>query len=168
MKRIALAFAIALAPLPVLAGTTGWMTGTVTDRRDGAPLANVSVTASSPTQIAKTTTDSHGRFCFISLTPDTYYVAIERDGFMPAGTYAFVFADMPKHVPLLLEPVITGDWYTSSRPYNAGSLVQEGTSGDVYGYDSLDFLVAPPVQTDYWMLRMLPGITGGAGRAGAL
>jgi len=80
MKRIALAVVVSLAPLPALAGTTGWMTGTVRDLRDGAPLAHVSISASSPTQIAQTTTDSHGRFCFISLTPDRYSVEIERDG----------------------------------------------------------------------------------------
>jgi len=162
MKRIALALAAILLPLPALAGTTGWMTGVVRDVGDGAPLANVSVTASSPTQIMNTKTDSHGRYCFISLTPDTYSVAIERDGYQPVRIETAIFADMPNH----LSTWITSDlaqYIRSRRHLNAGSLVQEGTSGDVYGYDSKDFLVAPPVQSDYWMLRMLPGITLGPG-----
>jgi len=168
MKRIALALVAVLLPLPALAGTTGWITGIVRDVRDLAPLANISVTASSQTQIAKTKTDSHGRYCFISLTPDTYYVAIERDGYMPAGAYTPVFADMPKHLSHWLAAVLTGEFRGSSRRFNAGSLVQEGTSGDVYGYAGRELLVAPPMQTDYWMLRMLPGITGGPTPIGVL
>jgi|SRR5665213_534751 len=161
MKRIALALVAVLLPLPALAGTTGRMTGIVRDSRDGAPLANVSVVASSPTQIARTKTDSHGRYCFMSLTPDRYFVEVQLDGYSPEPYHVAIFADMPKHLSPWLTQAIED--FRHFPILNAGALVQEGTSGDVYGYAGEGLLVAPPVQSDYWMLRILPGITVGPG-----
>lgn len=62
----------------VLAGTTGSITGTVTDKATNAPLADARVTATSPSQSATTTTDATGHFTFLSLGPVTYTLSIEK------------------------------------------------------------------------------------------
>ena len=69
-----------------LASTTGGMSGTVTAADTGAPIANAKVTVSSPSQTVVGQTDASGRFTFISLSPDTYTVSLEKDGYQPAST----------------------------------------------------------------------------------
>ena len=59
----------------VVAGTTGSLTGTVVDAATKAPIAGATVTATSPSQVARVTTDSAGRFTFISLAPDTFTIS---------------------------------------------------------------------------------------------
>ncbi|MFZ1017931.1 MAG: carboxypeptidase regulatory-like domain-containing protein, partial [Candidatus Cybelea sp.] len=49
------------------AGTTGTITGTVSDSSTRAPIAGAEVTASSPSQVAHVTSDASGRFTFLSL-----------------------------------------------------------------------------------------------------
>ena len=58
-----------------LAGTTGGLTGQVTDEA-GAPVAGAAVRAVSASQSANAITDGAGRFTFLSLAPDTYTVSI--------------------------------------------------------------------------------------------
>src|SRR5579862_1369745 len=53
-------------PQTALAGNTGNLTGTVTDV-SGKPLADVQVTASSASQTASATTDSHGFYSIVSM-----------------------------------------------------------------------------------------------------
>lgn len=62
----------------VLAGTTGSITGTVTDKATNAPLADARVTATSPSQSATTTTDATGHFTFLSLGPVTYTLSMRK------------------------------------------------------------------------------------------
>ena len=72
---------LAVVARPVWAGTTGSLAGTVLETQGGTPIANATVTASSPSQNAKTTTNAAGRFLFLSLSPDTYALSVERPGF---------------------------------------------------------------------------------------
>jgi hypothetical protein len=58
-----------------LADTIGALPGTVVEQKTRHPVAGASV--SSPSQIAKTTTDASGRFTLISLAPDTL---VDADG----------------------------------------------------------------------------------------
>ena len=58
----------------VLAGTTGTISGTVTDTATKQPLAGAKVSASSPSQNATVIADSQGHYTFLSLAPDTYVV----------------------------------------------------------------------------------------------
>ena len=81
---LANAVAFGLSP-GALAGTTGTLRGSVVDTQTRAPIAGVRITATSPSQIAVTQTDSGGRFQFISLAPDTYVVRAERAGYDPAS-----------------------------------------------------------------------------------
>ena len=115
----------------VNAGTTGSLTGVVIDGQTQQPLAKVVVTVSGPTQSAKTTTDSNGRFGFISLSPDTYVVSAEiagRDTVVLNGIS--VLADQSRTVTLTAVPTIKTIGRVTSR--SASDLVKPGTTADVY------------------------------------
>jgi D-arabinose 1-dehydrogenase-like Zn-dependent alcohol dehydrogenase len=85
-----------------LAGVTGNVNGIVHDNA-GAPLAGVTVNASSPSQNATATTDSGGHFVLLSLAPDTYTLSLSKLGYQGisvAGTV--VFADQTQTVSYML------------------------------------------------------------------
>jgi hypothetical protein len=114
-----------------LASTTGGMGGMVQDADSNAPLADASVTASSPSQTLSTTTDASGHFTFISLTPDTYTVSVTKDGYQPGSTAGVtVFADSVQTVGIRLISALK----TIATVHNtsANSLVKRGTTSDVY------------------------------------
>ena len=67
----------------VLAGTTGSISGTVMDQ-NGAPVAGVRVTASSPSQHASSTSDAKGFYSVLNLSPDTYTVTASKTGYDPS------------------------------------------------------------------------------------
>src|ERR1700760_1739375 len=97
LRRAGLAVALLVAFLVqgtwVLAGTTGSLSGQVTDET-GAPVAGASVKAASASQTATGTTDAGGHFSFISLAPDTYVLTVTKQGYNP-NSYpgVTVFAD---------------------------------------------------------------------------
>ena len=85
VKRIgAFILALVLVPLTASAGTTGSIAGTVLGTGTGSPIANAKVTAISGAEIQVARTDARGDFAFVSLTPGTYIVEIERDGYATA------------------------------------------------------------------------------------
>jgi hypothetical protein len=159
MKRFAFALAIALTPLPALAGTTGGLSGTVLTAREGEPVANAVVRVASSSQIASTHTDARGDFTFVSLTPDVYVVSIERSGFDEWQAQGVaVFADSTSRVSARLYLAIITIGHV-----DYGNLVKPNIVSDVYAYSTSKIAVAPPVFADFWILRMTPGITAGAG-----
>jgi hypothetical protein len=92
-----------LAPLAVFGQTTGTIEGTVTDQNGGA-LPGVTVELSSPNlQGARTaTTDSSGRYRFVSLPPGRYTVSANLSGFGTVQKAATVQLDATATVPLQL------------------------------------------------------------------
>ncbi len=86
LRRAGLAVALLVAFLVqgtwVLAGTTGGLSGQVTDET-GAPVAGAAVKAASASQTATATTDGGGHFTFVSLAPDTYILSVSRQGYNP-------------------------------------------------------------------------------------
>jgi len=74
------------------AGTTGTISGTVTDSKTGAPVAGVAIAAVSPTGQYHGRTNERGYFSFIGVTPDTYTVSYELAGFQPLSTTAITVA----------------------------------------------------------------------------
>jgi hypothetical protein len=63
------------------AGTTGGLNGIVTDEKTHAPLAGAKITAASPSQFSQVMTDAKGHYAFLSLAPDAYVVASEKEGY---------------------------------------------------------------------------------------
>ena len=79
---------------PLLAGTTGSLTGTLTDA-SGAAVGGAKLTVVSPSQSATTLTDSSGRFTFLSLAPDTYALSGELQGYDTVSiSGTVIFADV--------------------------------------------------------------------------
>lgn len=117
-----------------LAGTTGGLSGTVTDD-SGAPIGGASVKVVSASQSASATTDNGGHFSFLSLAPDTYTVSVDKSGYNPVS-YAgvTVFADNQQSYALKLNKALKEIAKVSAR--SAGALVKAGTTSDVYSVNS--------------------------------
>jgi hypothetical protein len=119
----------------VLAGTTGALTGTVSDSTTKQPLVGAKVTATSPSQIATATTDAKGHFELLSLAPDTYTVTITFAGYDPSSvTGVTVFADNSRDIAIPADKITKTIAVVKSKP--ASSLVKAGTTADVYSVDS--------------------------------
>ncbi len=75
-----LAAPVSLQPAIAAEATTGSLSGTVIDA-SGLPLANVKMTAASPSARASTRTDARGTFSFLGLPPDSYTISAEIAGY---------------------------------------------------------------------------------------
>jgi Carboxypeptidase regulatory-like domain/TonB dependent receptor len=122
--------------LPARAGTTGGLRGRVVDSVSGAGIAGVKVSAVSPSQSATATTDASGGFGFISLSPDTYLIAIERTGYEPFSLAGVtVQADQVQTTPpIALQKALRTIGAVRTRA--ASDLVRPGTTSDVYSVNA--------------------------------
>ncbi len=119
----------------VRAGTTGGISGVVTDVQTSAPLAGVTVTVTSPSQSAVATTDDRGRFAFVSLAPDEYAIALSKAGYAPASYPGVaVFADASQTVTLSMHVTLRTIANVTSR--STSSLVRPGTTADLYSVNA--------------------------------
>ena len=127
----ALALSGVFGSSPALAGTTGSITGTVTDGKTHLPLAGVRVEIASPAQTSATVTDAGGRFTFISLAPDTYAITLGKTGYerLVAGGIT-VQADQELTEQLVLQPSLQQIGHVTAR--SPLDLVKPGTISDVY------------------------------------
>lgn len=77
-----------------LASTTGVINGTVTDTSNGKPLADVRVTAASPSGAYHATTNSRGFYSMTGVYADTYTVSFQIADYQPVSVPGVtVFAD---------------------------------------------------------------------------
>ena len=131
LVALAVLLSFVLQATLVIAGTTGSLNGVLVDGQTQKPLAGATITATSPTQTAKTTTDGNGRFGFISLSPDTYTVSAEvagHDTTVLAGIT--VLADQSRSIALSAAGTVKTIGRVTSRA--ATELVKPGTTADVY------------------------------------
>ena len=113
------------------AATTGTVTGTVVDAATKAPIAGVQVSAISPSQVARVTTDASGRYTFLSLAPDTYTISAQRAGYDAVSIAGIaVFAGQSQVVPIVLQRSLKQIARVTSR--SSLSPVRPGTGTDVY------------------------------------
>jgi len=118
-----------------LAGTTGGVSGTLTDTSTGKPVGDASITAISPSQSSSTTTDAGGHFGFLNLAPDTYTVSATKSGYASVSRAGVtVFADQNATVSLATHPELRTIANVTSRA--AGTLVKPGTTSDVYSVNA--------------------------------
>jgi hypothetical protein len=118
--------------MPVEAGTTGTITGTVRDAQSGAPLAGVKVSASAPSGTATAYTNSAGFYSLQQLIPDTYVLTFSLDGYETAVALGVtVYQDETNVVDERLLPAVRT---MAKVPVVAQSsnLVQPHTGADVY------------------------------------
>lgn len=114
-----------------IAGTTGTITGTVVDASTRAAIAGAEVTASSPSQVERVTTDASGRYTFLSLAPETYTISVSRAGYDTVAIAGVsVFADQSQSIPVVLQKSLRQIARVTSR--SSLSPVRPGTGTDVY------------------------------------
>jgi uncharacterized surface protein with fasciclin (FAS1) repeats len=129
-----LAAATVCCATPLIAGTTGSLTGTLTDA-SGAALAGAKLTVVSPSQSATTLTDSSGRFTFLSLAPDTYALSGEQQGYDTVSISGIViFADQSHRLTLKTARRLETIAKVTTRA--GDSLVRSGTTADVYSVNA--------------------------------
>jgi hypothetical protein len=127
---LALIVAIWLLAEPVLAGTTGGISGVVLDGATGAPVAGAKVEVVSPSQTVSVTTDAGGHFAFISLSPDTYIVSVDKTAYDASNLSGInVLADQQQRLTLRIEPTLKTIGRVQTR---SAGLVRGGTVTDVY------------------------------------
>jgi len=150
-----------------LAGVTGGVSGYVRDS-DGAPVAGVKVTVSSPSEITSTSTDASGHFSFLDLAPDTYTVSATKQGYdettVPGVT---VFADQQQSISLSLVKLRT---IANVRSQAASSLVKSGVGGDIYNVDPAQIAktsaLSGGADSAYSAMSSVPGLVIGTGGGG--
>ncbi|MBV8343809.1 MAG: TonB-dependent receptor [Candidatus Eremiobacteraeota bacterium] len=120
---------------PVQAGTTGGISGIVSEFGTATPLAGVAVSVTSPSQSASTTTDARGHFAFVSLAPDEYTISLKRAGYSPISYAGIaVFADAQQTLTLSMRVALKTIANVTSR--SSSSLVRPGTTADLYSVNA--------------------------------
>lgn len=131
----AAALAVTLLVPFARAGTTGGISGVVTELGTATPIPGVKVTVTSPSQSASVITDARGRFAFVSLAPDTYTIGLQKTGFEPlAYAGVAVFADAQQTLNLSMRVALKTIASVTSR--SAASLVRPGTTADIYSINA--------------------------------
>ena len=140
MKR---QFVVAVASIVIVtclwahadAGTTGTITGHITDVETSTAISDAVVTAASPSQTVSTTADQGGDFTFISLAPDRYTVTAQKPGYdATIQRNVRVLADNAQNVLLAMKKQMREIAHVTSK--SAVDLVRSGTTSDVYSVDA--------------------------------
>ncbi len=145
----------------VLAGTTGRLSGTVSD--ESGTIAGALVRLESPSQAVTATTDAQGRFTFLSLAPDTYRITIAKPGYDPLAQVGLtVQADQSVNLRFVMHKELLK--IGGVRTTSASDTVRPGTIQDVY---SVNAATATTVQAfggggnlnnAYSALASIPGV----------
>ncbi|MGH7738307.1 MAG: carboxypeptidase regulatory-like domain-containing protein, partial [Candidatus Tyrphobacter sp.] len=152
-----------------LAGTTGGIAGVVNDDR-GAPVADATVTAASPSQTATATTDAHGHFTFLVLRPDTYTITVEKDGYRTTSVAGeTIQADQTQQVVIVTPRAIR---VIAHGHVTAAALVKPGVGGDIYNVTPSEISSETGLggggnlESAYSAISSVPGLTVGTGGMG--
>jgi hypothetical protein len=111
--------------------SSGEITGTVTDAKTNAPVANVRVTAQSPSGRYTTVTDSHGNYTFLGVLADTYSLSFAKNGYTAAsipGITLFAGAVLRENEQLSAGLATIASVHARS----VGSAFQPGMTTDTY------------------------------------
>lgn len=130
MSFVALLLVLQTTP-NAFAGTTGIISGTVTDSQTHAPLANVKVTAAAPTGSYHATTNSRGFYTLTGVYSDTYAVSYQIEGYEPASIPGVtVFADQTLTLDQPMAKTLKTIAKVTSR--SSGSAFQPRQATDTY------------------------------------
>jgi hypothetical protein len=155
----------------VLAGTTGQITGTVTDTSSNKPIAGAKVTALSPSQNASVSTDGQGRFTFLSLAPDTYSISVDAKGHQGTTLSGVtVQADQVQTLSLSASPALQTIGHTTVRANS--DVIKPGQTADVYSVSAAQAAAAAPLggggslNQAYSAIASVPGVFVPIGQQG--
>ncbi|MEO9263502.1 MAG: TonB-dependent receptor [Candidatus Baltobacteraceae bacterium] len=159
------------ATFSAVAGTTGSLTGRVTDSATGAPVAGATVQVYAASQTASAVTDAKGSYSFISLGPDTYTVSIQKSGYEPFSQPGqTILADQSSTANFSLKTALKT--IATTRSVGAGSLVRSGTTSDVYSVNpaaqraSKALGGAGSLDQAYGAIASVPGVSIPSGQQG--
>ena len=147
---------------PAYAGSTGNVTGTVTDAK-GAPIAGAHVSAVAPTGSYLSSTDGKGFFSIVNMSPDTYTVTVTADGYDTAistGENVFQEETLSLRVTLQLQARVLGHVTTTAKT----NLVQPNVTSNTYNVTAAQMssiLGDSTHHTLYDVLWRTPGVTSG-------
>ena len=147
---------------PAWAGSTGNLTGTVTDEK-GAPVAGAQVSAVAPTGSYKATTDGKGFFSILNIAPDAYTVTVTAEGYDTAvveGENVFQEQTLVVNVKLSLQARVLGRVTTTAKT----NLVQPNVTSNTYNVTAsqINSVVGDTTHhTLYDVLWRTPGVTSG-------
>ena len=175
LHRFVVAVAVMLGMLLqgtwVLAGTTGQITGTLNDTSSHKAIAGAKVSAISPSQAASATTDSQGRFTFLSLAPDTYSISVDVTGYQSSTLNGItVQADQTQTLALTAAPSLQTIGRTQSRA--ASDVIKAGQTADVYSISSAQASAASALggggslNQAYSAIASVPGVFVPVGQQG--
>ncbi len=150
------------AALPFRAGaeTGGLVSGTVTDDRTHAPIPGAAIVAKSPSATYRTTTDSQGRYRFLSMLPDNYSISVARNGYAPFSTIVVVINGSQQSVNVSLSTSLKT--IATTRARSAGSAFQHGMTIDTYTVtgNQITMVQGKEFATDQnQLLRSIPSVT---------
>ena len=133
---LVLALAFVATTVFARAGTTGGISGVVSQAGTSTPLAGVTVSLKSPSQSASTITDARGHFAFVSLAPDEYTITLDK-----AGYDAAVVSPASRSLPTRSRRYRSRCTSRSRRSpsvtsRSASSLVRPGTTADLYSVNA--------------------------------
>ena len=168
---IAAALVLATGALQAGAGTTGGISGRVTDEQTHAPLAGVAVDATSPSASAHTVTSAKGAYAIVSLLPDTYTIAATKEGYISfSQSGVTVQADEQQVFNISLQASVkTIGKVVTQRP---SGLVRPGQTIDLYSVTPNQSQAAKPlagpggVDQAYGALATIPGVYVPQGQQG--
>jgi hypothetical protein len=150
-----------VVPQAALAGTTGAISGTVKSA-SGVPLADVKVTASGYSQTATSTTNAHGFYTILGLSPDTYTVSFQKAGYQPISVPGVAaFQDETQTVNATLETELKT--IATVRASGGSSLVKANVTQDEYTVSGSELNAISGGndlhKTLYQYIQAVPGVT---------
>ncbi len=164
---VAMICILVAAPQAALAGTTGTITGTVSDAASGAPIANAVVSASSGSSTQTTKSNAAGFYSLQQVIPDTYTVSFQAQGYEPNSTPGVtVQQDLTFKLDIKLNKTLKTIANVTSR--SPGNLVKPYEGTDVYNVSGAQLNASTGGdnlhRTVYEYLDTVPGVTpiGGA------
>jgi Carboxypeptidase regulatory-like domain len=149
-------------PLHANAGTTGTISGIVSDTSSGAPIANVRVTAASPSGTRSAVTNGSGFYSLQQLIPDTYSVSFQAQGYEASSVPGVVVQQdlttrLDQHIAKALKTIAT------VKSSAGGNLFKPFTGTDVYNVSGAQLNAATGGdnlhRTVYEYLDTVPGVT---------
>ena len=118
----------------VLAGTTGGISGKVTDQ-NGNGVAGAKVSAVSPGQALSVTSAANGFYSVLNLSPDTYSVTASKEGFDTSTVYGItVAADQTTTADIKMQATVKTIGHITSTA--TASIVSKTVTGDLYAVNA--------------------------------
>src|ERR1700724_3266319 len=167
---VAVCVALFLSGRFAYAGTTGALTGRLTDQ-NGLPIAGAHVTVTSPSESVTATTSPTGAFSFVSLAPDTYTLVATRDGYETVQqTGLTVVADNTRTIAVTMPKSLRVLGRIDVR--DTTGLVKSGTTTDVYSVNAAmqskmkTLGGGGDIDTAYSAISSVPGVVLSPGQNG--